>query len=48
MALEAVVAKDMVRIPAALSVGMYADWGRLYQNSAGLTLRLSWNGALRF
>jgi hypothetical protein len=48
LAFETVIPKDMIRIPAGLSVGMYADFGKLYQNSAGLTLRLSWNGALRF
>ena len=48
LAFETVIPKDMIRIPAGLSVGMYADFGKLYQNSAGLTLRLSWNGAWRF
>ena len=48
LALEVAVEKEILRIPAALSVGVYADFGKLYQNCAGLTIRLSWDGTWRF
>ena len=34
--------------PVNLNIGLYGDIGQLYQNSAGLTLKLSYSDFRRF
>lgn len=41
LALEADLQKDFSRMPVTFSVGIYGDIGHLYQDCAGLTLRIS-------
>ncbi len=38
----------MGRTPLDLNIGIYGDFGQVYQNSAGLTLKLSYSGFKRF
>lgn len=44
MALEADVTERILKQPLTLSLGVYGDVGKLYQNSVGLTLRLTYRG----
>ena len=46
--MEAELLKSLTSFPFSLSVGLYGDVGKLYQNSAGLTLRFSYGGEHRF
>ena len=48
LALEADVTREIIRQPLSLSVGVYGDVGKLYQNSVGLTLRLRYQDSRRF
>ncbi len=48
LALEADLAKQFTRLPVVFSLGIYGDAGRLYPDSAGLTLRVSYDGCHRF
>ena len=48
MMIEADLLKESFRLPVDLSIGVYGDIGRLYQDSAGLTLRISYDGFRRF
>lgn len=40
LALELEFGKDITNLPLGFGVGAYADFGKLYQNSFGLTLRI--------
>ena len=48
LALEADAIKSATRLPVTFSVGLYGDIGKLYPDSAGLTLRISYDGSHRF
>lgn len=48
LALEASAGKRIWKLPLRLTLGVYADIGKVYQNSAGLTLRLDYLGNCRF
>ena len=48
LALEADATKKATSLPVAFSLGIYGDFGKLYQNSVGLTLRFSYDGFHRF
>ena len=48
LALEADATKQAISLPVSFSVGVYGDVGKLYPNSVGLTLRISYDGFHRF
>lgn len=48
LALETTLSGNVTKLPADFSVGIYADFGKLYQNSVGLTLKASCRGSHRF
>lgn len=48
LALEASLPGELTGLPVAFSVGLYGDVGKLYQNSAGLTLKVTYKGSSRF
>jgi len=48
LALEAGFGRYFRKLPMDLQVGIYGDVGKVYGNSAGLTLRLSYNDFRRF
>lgn len=48
LALELEFGKHITNLPMTLAVGAYGDIGKLYQNSFGLTLRISYNDFRRF
>ena len=48
MALEADIIKEATSLPVTFSVGLYGDIGRLYQNTAGLTFKISYGGSRKF
>lgn len=48
LALEADATKEATSLPVAFSVGVYGDVGKLYPSSAGLTLRITYDGFRRF
>jgi hypothetical protein len=48
LALEAEVARSMTGLPVSFSIGVYGDVGKLYQNSAGLSLKVAYGGSRRF
>ena len=48
LALEADATKQATSLPVAFSVGVYGDVGKLYPSSAGLTLRITYDGFRRF
>ena len=48
LALEADATKQVTSLPVSFSVGVYGDVGKLYPNSVGLTLRISYDGFHRF
>ena len=48
LALEADATKQTTSLPVSFSVGVYGDVGKLYPNSVGLTLRISYDGFHRF
>ncbi len=48
LALELDFGKHITNLPMTLAVGAYGDIGKLYQNSFGLTLRISYNDTRRF
>jgi hypothetical protein len=43
LALELDFGKQITNLPLTLAVGAYGDFGKLYQNSAGLSLRVLYN-----
>ena len=43
LALEVNLGKQVTRLPVDFAVGAYCDYGKLYQNSAGLSLRVLYN-----
>ena len=45
LALEADLAKRLTRLPVVFSLGIYGDVGRLYPDSVGLTLKVSYAGS---
>lgn len=45
LALEVELGEQVTDMPMAVAVGAYADFGKLYKNSAGLTLRMFWRGS---
>lgn len=46
MALEAELTCRLTGLPVSFSIGVYGDFGRLYQNCAGLTFRISYTDSL--
>lgn len=40
LALEAVLSKQVTNLPVAFSIGAYGDFGKLYPNTVGLSLRV--------
>jgi hypothetical protein len=48
MALEMEFDSTITNLPLNLAVGVYGDIGKVYQNSAGLTLRISYKDFRRF
>ena len=48
LALELDFGKQITNLPLTLAVGAYGDFGKLYQNSFGLTLRINYNDFRRF
>ena len=48
LALEAELTKKLTRLPVCFSVGVYGDVGELYHNSAGLSVKVSYDGSHRF
>lgn len=45
LALEVELSEQVTRIPLTFSVGAYGDFGKLYRNSAGLSLRVFYCGS---
>lgn len=48
LALEAELGKNVTKLPVNFAVGLYGDFGKLYQNSAGITLRVTYKDSRRF
>ena len=48
LALEADANEQATSLPVTFSVGVYGDVGKLYPSSAGLTLRITYDGYHRF
>ncbi|MBR5499455.1 MAG: hypothetical protein IKV75_04755 [Bacteroidales bacterium] len=48
LALEFEFGKEVTNLPLTLGVGAYGDFGKLYQNSVGLTLRFIYNDSRSF
>ncbi len=48
LALELDFGRRMLELPIGISVGAYADFGQLYQDSAGLTLRFVYGDSRKF
>lgn len=48
VALEGEIPHLGKRLPLSLGIGLYGDFGKLYQNSFGLTVRLSYIGKAHF
>ena len=48
LALETELTKTLTRLPVTFAIGLYGDIGKLYQNSAGLTFRISYGDFRRF
>ena len=48
VALESEIPHLGKRLPLSLGIGLYGDFGKLYQNSFGLTVRLSYIGKAHF
>jgi hypothetical protein len=42
LALEIEFSRSITNLPLNLAVGVYGDFGQVYQNSTGLTLRISY------
>lgn len=47
LAFELEFGKEITNLPLTLGVGAYGDIGKLYQNSFGLTLRISYSDSIR-
>jgi hypothetical protein len=48
LALEAELTKTLTGLPVVFSIGVYGDIGELYQNSAGLSLKILYAGCRKF
>jgi hypothetical protein len=48
LALEAELTESLTRLPVVFSIGVYGDVGELYQNCAGLSLKIRYDGFRRF
>ena len=48
LALEAGLGRNILNLPLDLSIGVYGDVGELYQNSVGLTLKMTYSDWFRF
>ena len=48
LALEFEFGREVTNLPLTLGVGAYGDFGKLYQNSVGLTLRFVYNDSCRY
>lgn len=48
LALEMEFGRSVTNLPLNLAVGVYGDFGKVYRNSAGLTLRISYKDFRRF
>ena len=48
LALEADITKNATGLPVTFSIGLYGDVGKLYQNTAGLTFKVSYDAFSRF
>ncbi len=48
LALEAEFGRMMPKLPINIAAGLYGDFGKLYQNSAGLTLRFIYGESRKF
>ena len=48
LALEVEFGQDMLNLPIGFAAGAYADMGQLYQDSAGLMLRIIYGHGRRF
>ena len=48
LALETTLPRLGKKVPLSLSLGLYGDFGELYPDNFGLTLRLSWSGNTKF
>ena len=48
LALEMEFGRNVTNLPLNLAVGVYGDFGKVYRNSAGLTLRISYKDFRRF
>lgn len=44
LALEISLTKELTGLPVMFSIGAYADFGKLYQNCAGLTFKVTYGG----
>lgn len=44
LALEVELGEQVTRLPLTFAVGAYGDFGKVYQNSAGLSLRILYSG----
>ena len=47
LALELELGKDITNLPLALAVGAYGDIGKVYQDSVGLTVKITYSGFSR-
>lgn len=43
LALEAELTQQITKLPVRFAVGAYCDWGQLYQDSVGISLRIFYN-----
>jgi hypothetical protein len=48
LALELDFTKELLELPVHFAVGAYADFGELYQDTIGLTLRFFYGDSYRF
>lgn len=47
LALEVELGEQVTNIPLTFAIGAYGDFGKVYRNSAGLSLRVLYGGSLR-
>ena len=48
LALELELGRSVTNLPVAFAVGAYGDFGQLYQDCVGLSLRIAYCNSLRF
>jgi hypothetical protein len=48
LALELELGRSVTNLPVAFAVGAYGDFGQLFQNSVGLSLRITCGDSLKF